>query len=88
MPMTITAAANGMKSHEVQPLAAAAGVVATSAYALAVAADELVAAAGDTASVAGLLTGSEDELTVAGGLAAAVAGVAECFPGLAANRAE
>ena len=86
--MTITAAANGMKSHEVQPLAAAAGVVATFAYALAVSADELAAAAGDAASAAGLLADSEDEPTVATGFAAAAAGIAECFPGLDATRAE
>ena len=88
MPIKITAAANGIKSHELQPLAAGTGTGATGSGVLAGSADELAAAAGDAASAAGLLTDSEDELTIAGILVAAAAGVAECFPELAANRAE
>jgi hypothetical protein len=65
--MTITAMANGMKSHDDQPVAVAAGVGATAAGVLGVSEDELAVAAGEVAAAAaGVLTGSEDELAVTG----------------------
>lgn len=81
MPMTITAAANGMKSHEVQRLAVGAGTGATAAGVLAVSEDELAAAAG-------VLAVSEGELAVTGGVVVAAACFGDRFPGLAASRAE
>jgi hypothetical protein len=88
VPMTITTAANGMKSHEVQPLAVAAGTVETAGGVLAVSEDELAAAASAVVSAAGLLTVSEDELAVTGGVMFAPACVADRFPALVTTRAE
>jgi hypothetical protein len=87
--MTITVAANGMKSHEVQPLAAAVGTGATAAGVLAVCCEgELAAAAGEVASAAGVPAVSEGELAVPGGVVVAAACFGDRFPGLAASRAE
>ena len=86
--MTITAAANGMKSHEVQPLAVGAGTGATGTFVLAVSEDELAAAAGEVASAAGVSAVSEGELAVTGGVVVAAACFGDRFPGLAASRAE
>lgn len=87
MPITITAAANGRESHEVQPLAVAVGTGVTAAGSLAVSEDELAAAAGEAASRAGVLTASDDELVVTGAVVVAAACVADRFAGLAASRA-
>jgi hypothetical protein len=86
--MTITAMANGMKSHDDQPVAVAAGVGATAAGVLGVSEDELAVAAGEVAAAAaGVLTGSEDELAVTGGaVVVAAVCVADSFLGLAASR--
>ena len=86
MPITITAAANGIKSHEVQPLAAGTGTGATAAGVLADSEDEL--AASEVASAAGVPEVSEGELAVTGGLVVAAAWIADCFPALAGSRAE
>ena len=86
VPMTITAAANGMKSHDVQLLDAAAGTVATAAEALAVSEDGLAVAACEVEPAAGVLTVSEDELAVTAGLVLSAICVAGSLPGLAAGR--
>jgi hypothetical protein len=88
VPMTITAAANGMKSHEVQPLAAALGAGATGAGPLAVSEDELAEIAGEAAAGTGDLAVSEGVLAVTWGVVAAAACISDRFPGLAASRAE
>lgn len=80
--MTTTAMANGMKSHDDQPVAAAAGAAGV----LGVSEDELAAVAGAVAAAAGVLTVSEDDLAVTGGVVVAAACVADSFPGLAARR--
>lgn len=85
-PMMITAMANGMKSHDDQPVAVAAGVGATAAGVLGVPEDELAVAAGAVAAAAGALTGSQDELAVTGGVVLAAVCVADSFLGLAAGR--
>ncbi|MFI5115249.1 MAG: hypothetical protein ACHP8B_00985 [Terriglobales bacterium] len=78
--------ANGMKSHDDQPVAVAAGVGATPAGVLGGPEDELAVAAGEVAAAAGVLTGSQDELAVTGGVVLAAVCVADSFLGLAAGR--
>src|ERR1019366_5150517 len=72
-------------ANDDQPVAAAAGVVATAAGVLGVSEDELTVAAGVVAAAAGVLTGSEDELAVTGSVVLAAVCVADCFLGLAAS---
>jgi hypothetical protein len=88
VPMTITAAANGMKSQDVQPLALAAGTTATAAGVLAVSEDVLAAAAGEVTAGAGVLAVSEGEAAAAGDAVVAAACVAARFTGFGASRAE
>jgi len=85
--MTITAAANGIKSHEVQFLVAV-GIGVTGAGVLAVSEDELADVAGEAAAGAGESAASEGVPAVTWGVLAAAACVADRFPGLAASRAE
>jgi hypothetical protein len=86
-PMTITAMANGMKIHDDQPVAVAAGVGAAAAGVLTGSEDELAVTGGAVVAAAGVLTGSQDELAVTGRLVVvAAACVATGLPRLVAGR--
>jgi hypothetical protein len=89
VPTTITSTANEIKSHVDQPLAVEVRTGATTAGALAISEDELAAAAGEVVSGAGVsAAAAKDELAFTGDLVVSAACFADCFPRLAASRAE